>query len=216
MSYVNYFKQQFGHNFLIVDRNYLKSFFAQHRFLKKHISIEPRHSIIEIGSGLGSFTKFLDIDQNYLGIELDGDAVSFANKENPNFKFIKSSVEQLPDDGLRYDYVLAFEVLEHVENPSAAILKCFQLLKNGGKFVGTSPFPFKKNVLADPTHLHVMHPLNWKTLFENQGFTVEKIVPMTYMPFIWRVKKEWNFRLPFYVRLPGFVSTCLIVAQKKC
>jgi hypothetical protein len=89
------------------------------------------------------------------------------------------------------------------------------LLNDEGMFVGSTPYPWRSNVLADETHLYVLHPDNWRKLFAMAGFRRIDLYPMTYPPLLWRISGSLNPRIPFY--LPGrfFVSTALIVAAKE-
>ncbi len=81
-------------------------------------------------------------------------------------------------------------------------------------FIGSSPDPYKKNVLADKTHNFVLHPENWKRLFLNNLFKNVDIYPMSFLPFLWRINKHLNIKLPFYIPFKYFISTCLIIAKK--
>ena len=110
--------------------------------------------------------------------------------------------------------IVALEVLEHIENPSAVIEKIATLLKPGGVFCGTTPYPFRKNIVSDQTHISVLHPENWRRLFSSAKFKAVSISPMSFFPFLWRIHPRLNIRLPFYLSTKTVVSTCLIVARK--
>ena len=88
------------------------------------------------------------------------------------------------------------------------------LLSPGGYFCGTTPYPYYKNIVGDKTHVSVLHPENWKRLFMQQKFRSLELYPMSFFPYIWRINKRFNIRLPFYFPLHGFISTCLIIAKK--
>lgn len=89
------------------------------------------------------------------------------------------------------------------------------LIKEGGMFIGSTPYPFKKNIVSDETHLFVLHPLNWKRLFENCGFDYVIVSAMTFLPYLRRINKKLNFIIPFYIPGMKLVSTSLIIARKK-
>ena len=94
------------------------------------------------------------------------------------------------------------------------IEKISDLLEDGGIFIGTSPYPYKKNVLADETHNFVLHPENWKRLFLDNGFKSVETFPMSFLPSLWRINKNFNIKLPLYLPFKYFISTCLIIAKK--
>ena len=89
------------------------------------------------------------------------------------------------------------------------------LTKEGGLFIGTTPYPFKKNIVSDDTHLFVLHPINWKKLFEKCGFEYVIVSAMTFLPYLWRINKKWNFIIPFYIPKMKLVSISLKIARKK-
>ena len=89
------------------------------------------------------------------------------------------------------------------------------LIKGEGLFIGNTPYPFKKNIVSDETHLFVLHPINWKRLFEKCGFEHVNLSAMTFLPYLLRINKKWNFIIPFYIPGMKLVSTSLIIARKK-
>lgn len=213
-KYKNYFRDHFRATFCKYDLDRdEKWFYSQWKIINKKHKISPSDEILEIGSGLGGIYKFLTFRNRYAGIEMDPDVVQFSNSYYKTDKFIHSSIEKY-NPKINYNIIFAIEVLEHLQNPLTNIKKIRSLLKNDGVFIGTTPYPFLGNILIDKTHTFVLHPKNWERNFYDCGFTDVKIYPMSFFPFIWRLNKNLNFRLPFYVPLTGFISRCLIIAKK--
>jgi 2-polyprenyl-3-methyl-5-hydroxy-6-metoxy-1,4-benzoquinol methylase len=216
VDYHGYFRTHYKSKFSEEDvTDYLKWFASQWRLIKREAPVPQGARVLEIGSGIGGFFAVLNrsVVADYTGIELDQEACAFANEHFKSAVFRNVSLEELPSDEL-YDCIYAFEVLEHLENPSEAVEKIYSLLEPGGTFCGTTPFPFKKNVLADDTHLSVLHPKNWERLFLNAGFSTHRNYAMSFPPLIWRVSPWLNIRLPFYVPISRTIATCLIIATK--
>ena len=113
-----------------------------------------------------------------------------------------------------FDFIFAFEVLEHLDDPVGTIRKIFNLLNDKGVFIGTTPYPFHKNIYADPTHTFVLHPKNWEKILLESGFKEVQSFPMSFFPLIWRMSSKLNIRFPFYIPISGFISTCLLIAKK--
>lgn len=213
MMYKDYFKTHYKYNFSNKNlQNYKNWFYPQWNLIKSLIQIKKDSNILEVGSGIGGFYSFLNSNK-YIGVELDEEAVKFSNNYFNTDVFLNIPLEKLKYEN-KFDYVFAFEVLEHLYNPFESIKQISKSLKRDGIFCGTSPYPFYKNVVPDKTHLFVLHPDNWKRLFLLSGFKEVELYSMTFLPFIWRINKKLNIRLPFYLPFGGFVSTTLIVARK--
>lgn len=214
VNYKGYFRRHFNVSFSEKDiLNYKKWFYSQWNFINSKIKIKPDDKILEIGSGFGGFYNFLKTKKNYVGLELDPDAVQFANKYFDTKNFKNRSIEELKT-GENFDFVFAFEVLEHLQNPLDVIERISRLLKVKGVFCGTSPYPYYQNVVADSTHLFILHPENWRILFLRSGFRKVELYPMSFFPLLWRFKPRFNLRIPFYIPFPSIISTTLIIARK--
>ena len=215
-KYSNYFRSHYKYSFAANDlKKHHDWFFSQWKFINKQVDLNVSKSVLEIGSSIGGFIQFLDSRgiKNIVGIDMDKEAVGFAKKIFPMYTFINSSIEKL-NFKTNYDYIFGFEVLEHLENPIFSISKIHKLLKKNGMFIGTSPFPYYKNIYADSTHTYVLHPSNWYKLFFEAGFSEISIYPMTYFPLLWRLSRRLNIRLPIYLPFKYFISTTLIIAKK--
>jgi len=215
-NYNDYYKNHYKVAFSESDiEEWCKWFDVQWKLINSKVKIKKGMRILEIGPGFGGFYKYLqDVKGvDYLGLDLDPEIVKFTNNyfHTNDFKF--QQFETLNDKS-GFDLIVAFEVLEHVENPTGVIDKVHQLLRPGGVFVGTTPYPFTKNIISDQTHISVLHPENWRRIFQLCGFKTTSLHPMSFAPFFWRVSSKLNIRIPFYVFLRGFVSTCLIIAKK--
>lgn len=212
IAYENYFQDHYWYDFSEKDLQIHRQWFqAQFDIIKDklHNSFDNK-KILEIWSATGSFYQFLEwYSCDYVGIEMDQSAVDRANNRFWN-KFISTSIENYVWEW--YDYIFAFEVLEHVKNPIEVIEKIKKLLKSWWIFIGTSPYPFKKNVYADKTHRFCLTDQNWKKIFDDNWFNT-KVEPLSFIPYVWRISSKLNFRIPFYISIKHFISTTLIFAQ---
>lgn len=215
--YNNYYKDHYKLALHPKDiQNFKKWFLTQWQIIKKNILLTEDTQILEIGSGIGGVYGLLQNKTaiKYTGLDLDKEAVDFCNKYFSTSSFHATSIEEFKTKE-KYTYVLAFEILEHLHDPINVLKKINTLMQPNGTFIGTSPYPYKKNLYADKTHLFVLHPENWKRLFFFNGFTDVMVVPMSFFPFLWRIHPSLNIRIPFYIPIPGFISTTLIIAKKK-
>jgi len=75
-----YFRRQYGIQFTGKEiSEQVKWFSTQYRVIRSKVEIEPCASILEVGSGLGGLLAMLPPDIDYTGLELDPEAVEFAN-----------------------------------------------------------------------------------------------------------------------------------------
>jgi len=217
----NHVKSEYTKDWVIADSAFV---YNQLQLIMKYIepSVLTNGAIFEVGSGLGRLAHLLSelAIKDYTGIELDKEAANFANQQfgHLGYRFENADLFRLGTEDFatrKYRTVFSFEVLEHLPAPLESLKIINNLLEEGGYLVATSPFPFKKNIICDSTHLSVLHPLNWRRLLELAGFDIIVIRPMTFLPMLWRFHKKLNVILPWYV--PGFklVSTSLIIARKK-
>ncbi|MCX6727365.1 MAG: class I SAM-dependent methyltransferase [Candidatus Saccharibacteria bacterium] len=215
-DYKNYYKDHYKINFTEADiDSWNKWFDAQWRIISKKIVIKKNMKVLEIGPGFGGFyDRIKDVPGlKYTGLDLDPKIVSFTNKHFKTDVFKYDSIENLNTKD-KFDLIVAFEVLEHIEAPGDVIDTVASLLKPKGVFCGSTPYPFTKNIVSDETHISVLHPQNWARLFRRAGFRKVTVEAMSFAPFAWRVHKKLNLRIPMYVKIKGFVSTTLIVATK--
>lgn len=176
--------------------------------------LKQRAKIFEIGSAVGSMAQLLyERGHDVTGSDISDLMVKTANVLCHPIPFVHCDVQRSIPGTKRYDAVMGFEVLEHVQDLPVALTNIRKSLKHGGYFIGTSPYPYKKNYL-DRTHVNVMYPKDWKRMFMSAGFRTVRITPMAFFPFFWRFNKYANPVLPFYIPWPFFVSTELIIAQK--
>jgi 2-polyprenyl-3-methyl-5-hydroxy-6-metoxy-1,4-benzoquinol methylase len=216
--YEDYYKNHYKSTFTEADINeWLKWFDRQWRLIGKKVKLKQNLRVLEIGPGFGGFYQVLQqegIKFDYIGLDLDPDIVKFTNDYFKTDKFRYQSIEDIKDkEG--FDLIVAFEVLEHVDNPGEVAKKIFDLLKPKGIFCATTPYPFRRNIVSDSTHVSVLHPENWKRLFSLAGFKTVDYYPMSFAPLFWRISKRLNIRIPYYLPVKSFVSTSLIIARKK-
>ena len=216
-KYSGYFKNHYHAKLSAEDIELSQKWlYPQWKLIRENTELSKKSKVLEIGSGFGGFYSYLSQvveSSSYTGIELDKEAVKFCKNFFKTGNFANISIKQFQSKN-RFDYIFAFEVLEHLNDPFEAIRKIHSLLNKSGVFIGSSPYPYPKNVLADRTHRYVIHPANWTKLFIEASFKYVSIYPMSFIPFIWRLNKHLNFRIPFYIPFNGFISTALIIASK--
>lgn len=183
-------------------------------YIQKHIDIYSNSlHMFEIGSGMGGvLTQLSARGVSITGSDISRKAIETYREKHPSTPYILYDLENKQTFKKQYDRVLAFEVLEHVHMPSVAIHNIKKLLKRGGYFVGTTPYPYE-HVRTMPTHIHVHKPAYWESKFLAQGFETVNTYPMSLPPYLWRIHPKLNIVLPLYVPFRYWIATTLIIAK---
>jgi ubiquinone/menaquinone biosynthesis C-methylase UbiE len=115
--------------------------------------IEDGKSVVDLGCGTGHFLKAIkDKRKNCecTGLDFSSWMMTTLKQERPDITWVKGDVlkTNLPDES--FDYVLSFEVLEHVDEPTKLIAEMARLCKEGGKAILSTPLwdrvPSKEHV----------------------------------------------------------------------
>lgn len=119
--------------------------------------ITENSQVLEIGSGSGFFAEKIKDKCSYIGLEFNDEAIKNAAKRG--IKLIKQSIEDFSQtNGSKFDFVISFHVLEHVQNPKEFIECSLKSIKPNGKMIiavpcNNSPFTSNRNhALNLPPH----------------------------------------------------------------
>lgn len=114
-------------------------------------------SFIEFGPGNGNMTIFF-LENGYSGICYDIGDVS-RDILQKNLRKFKAQIEVVDNlENLKYkyfNYLFAFEVLEHIENDREALYNWSQYLNHGGKLLISVPAHMKKYSKEDESVGHI-------------------------------------------------------------
>ena len=194
---------------------YAQWYFSWINYIDKHCPILRRDArVFEIGSAVGAVAELLhDRGHDVTGSDISKLMVGTAKILCTPVPFIFCDIQRGIPIKKPFDAIMGFEVLEHVQDLDKALVNIRSALREGGYFIGTSPYPYPKNYL-DRTHVNVKYPKEWRQLFLDNGFTQVRLLPMSFLPLAWRLSKHCNPVLPFYISWPFFVSTTLIFAKR--
>lgn len=171
-------------------------------------------SIIEFGCAYGAAAVVLkEYGLDVLATDISKLAIDRAKRIHPSINFQTHDIQK-PFKGRKFDYAIAFDVLEHLEKPEIAIKDIYDILnKNGTAIISTqNDFDYK---VQDPTHSSVKNHEEWKRLFLEAGFSNVRIKRVTFFPpYLYRFDWRLNFVLPFASSTTWFLSTVFIFAKK--
>lgn len=164
--------------------------------------------VLEIGCAIGAFSKILkERGFNMVATDISSFIIDKAQRLQKDIKFKVLDIEQNILTNEKYDYIFAFEVLEHLKHPEKALFNMKKLLKEGGVVVFSTPLPTKQT-LADPMHINI-HPHNfWLSLGKKLKFKKLYLKDASFIPYFYRFSSIFSIGFPLKINLPFVNNTC--------
>src|SRR3990172_4281902 len=101
-----------------------------------------RGRALEVGCGSGRFLRALCSSVPHLqghGCDIDERALAGAVRSGDGCHYLRANMTHLPYASASFQVVLAFDVLEHLADPSPAVAEIARVLQPGGIFHGLVP-----------------------------------------------------------------------------
>lgn len=132
--------------------------------------------ILDLGSGTikPSYYEFLKIDESAEIISVD-----ISDERKPSVKTDLEKPFSFKDG--EFNYVLCFNLMEHIYNYKNLINESYRVLQNDGKFIGA--VPFLGSVHGDPDDYFRYTESALNNIFQEAGFKDIKIEALGYGPF---------------------------------
>jgi 2-polyprenyl-3-methyl-5-hydroxy-6-metoxy-1,4-benzoquinol methylase len=147
-------------------------------FLAFHLMYKKSGTLLEVGCGSGNHLKSLSgLGWTVHGIDVDEKAVQSCLQSG--LPASTQTIEELKDQGKKYDAIVMSHVIEHVHNPEEFIKKCYELLNENGKIVLITPNVqslshkiFRKSWLPldPPRHLTLFNMKSLSKIMKRSGF----------------------------------------------
>lgn len=108
------------------------------------------------GTGYGS-AALAEVASRVTGVDVSAEAVASARIafSRDNLGFVSASAENLPFPDASFDLIVAFEVIEHLENWRALLSEARRLLSPAGQFIVSTP---NRLYYAESRSLHGPNP----------------------------------------------------------
>lgn len=97
---------------------------------------------IACGIGYGSFVLSQELpDLKIHAVDIDAEAIRYANEHYtaPNITFAQKSLSETRLPGSAFDLVVAFEIMEHLQDPKELFALASKALAPGGKIILSTP-----------------------------------------------------------------------------
>ena len=157
-----------------------------------------RGSVLDIGCGLGYGSKMLhDKGISVYGIDISPNAIDYAKEHYPGPVYACCPAENLPFEAKYFDSVVAFEVLEHVSNPSQMLTEVHRVLKEQGSLFVSTPNP--RHLLNIAKHLAFNRPypekIDMNNIYHIKEFHYDEFVSCLWLAGF-KVKSIWGQTIP--------------------
>ena len=84
-----------------------------------------------------------EIDKNFCNINQKDCHITYSNIDSSNKKYLNIDLQKKINLEKKYDYIIIFNVLEHLLDPNLAVRNLSTICKKDGKIIGSTPFLFR-------------------------------------------------------------------------
>lgn len=161
-----------------------KIFKPRAELIAARIPVKTTGLLGDIGAGFGLFLEELRIlIPGFKFVAIEPSAMMAGICRQKGFEAVEKAIEDI-EDKERFDFLSAFELLEHLYDPRVLFKKACRMLKQGGFFLLTSLNceGFDIRVLWDksrniypPHHINFFNTRSLKRSLEEDGFCVEEL-----------------------------------------
>lgn len=154
---------------------------------KMHRSIPNGSRVLDVGCSSGNFGEFLTKEKKceVIGVDLDKEDVRRAKKVLKSAYVMNIEKDDFSKLG-KFDRIIFADVLEHLQDPVASLVKVKKLLKPGGQVLFSIPnmahmgtrlmllsgkFGYGETGLLDKTHLHFYDEAEVSRIFNDAGYS---------------------------------------------
>ena len=133
--------------------------FQRHMIAYKEASKLISGTVLEIGCGEGyGISELVKFSKKYIGVDKFDTFISEEIKKNNDIVFHKMEIPPLLNiEANSIDFVVTFQVIEHIQDDHYFLKEIFRVLKPGGKLLLTTPNKLM-SLSRNPWHIREYTP----------------------------------------------------------
>ncbi len=161
-----------------------------------------RNKVLDIGCGEGFGSSLLSRGaESVVGCDVSAKAINYSNLKYGDGKaeFLVCDGTKLPFEDASFDVVVAFEVIEHIKNPSALLKVVRRTLQRKGVLVISTPKRIVPVLRLNPFHIREFNYQEFESLLASSFGSVE-IVGQEILNPRWKITHRMAPFLPVRVR----------------
>ncbi len=137
--------------------------FQRHMIAYKEASKLISGTVLEIGCGEGyGISELVEFSKKYIGVDKFDTYISEDIKKNNDIVFHKMEIPPLLNiEANSIDFVVTFQVIEHIQDDHYFLKEIFRVLKPGGKLLLTTPNKLM-SLSRNPWHIREYTPFEMK------------------------------------------------------
>ena len=149
--------------------------------------LKPGGQLLEIGCGGGGLLRSCIASARArvaAGVDVNAAAIPIAHHRARGAALALADAARLPFAGGSFDIVIAQHVIEHLQRPDDVLREWKRVLAPEGVVAVATPNALYPDpaIFEDPTHHRIYSLAGLRTLFEANGFSVERCYSL--MPFL--------------------------------
>jgi len=168
---------------------YFANHIVRYKFVNDLIKNDKKNlEVLDIACGVGYGSRLLSENKNcnITGVDISQKAIEIAQKEfaNQNINFLIDDCNDLKNfDNKSFDFIVSFETLEHLKSYDNFIVKMYNLLKEKGTIIISTPNIYvTQHYSKHDWHYHEKEftPMEFYDLIKKSGFNNIKLYGQNY------------------------------------
>lgn len=128
--------------------------------------------VLEIGTGSGYGIEVIAPHADQF-VTIDKHVPDSSLLKSKNVEFKQATVPPLPFEDESFDFVISFQVIEHIKEDSKFVAEIYRVLRSGGQFIVSTPNK-TMSLTRNPWHIREYTPIEFSKLLSVEFASIEE------------------------------------------